>query len=290
MSAPRDFRFLLRPKWAIGTLLILAVAVTMVELGFWQIRRLHQTLQRRAAIERRMDAPPQPLARILQRYDTAGPLYAPNSADYRKVTATGRYDPSAEVLLRSRSRGGHPGFHVLTPLVLADGKALLVDRGWVPFIDSDPPVPAAAPPSGQVTVTGLLRRPAPEPSGPFKAISPQDPATGPLKKTFYANPHRLQAQMPFPLIDAYLWLGKQDPPQPGALPALPEPPKLDSGATHVSYAIQWFGFMVIGVIGYSVNVLRRSRERPEQEEGGPEPVADAEGRPDAEAAGSRRAV
>lgn len=266
MRGPRDFRFLLRPRWLIGTLVIVAMAAVMVNLGFWQIRRLHQRIQRNTAIEARIHAPAQPLARALGTYDITAPLTAPDSAAYRHVAVSGTYDAADEVLLRSRSEGGNPGFHVLTPLRLKDGKALLVDRGWVPYTDSEPPLPVAAPPSGEVTLTGLLRRPDPEPSGMFKAISPQDPATGPLKKTFYANPQRLQGQFPFPLVDAYLQLATQSPAQTGELPVTPDAPVLTDGP-HLSYTIQWFSFTLITVIGYGVVLERRSREGPPEPRG-----------------------
>lgn len=260
----RDLRFLLKPRWFLGTLVIAAMAVVMVNLGLWQLRRLHQRLQNNAAIEARMNAAAVPLDEALARFDVHAPLTDPTSIAYRHVRVSGRYDAADEVLLRSRSEGGHPGFHVLTPLVLPDGRALLVDRGWVPYTDSEPPLPDAAPAADQVTLTGLLRLSEPEPFGFFKSISPQDPATGPLTKTFYANPQRLQAQFPFELIDAYLELGSQQPPQTGELPVPPDAPVLTNGP-HLSYAIQWFSFTAIAVVGFAVVLERRSREGPDDD-------------------------
>ncbi len=268
MGGPRDFRFLRRPRWLFGTLTVIVAAAVMANLGLWQVRRLHQRLERNRTIEARIHAPAQPLTQALARYDIGAALNAPTAVAYRHVSVSGRYDAANEVLLRSRSEGGHPGFHVLTPLMLAGGKVLLVDRGWVPYTDNDPPVPAAAPPSGEVTLTGLLRRPDPEPSGLFKTISPQDPATGPLKKTFYANPARLQQQFSVPLIGAYLQLASQSPPQTGELPVTPHPPVLTNGP-HLSYAIQWFSFMLITVVGYGVVLERRTRGGAPSSEGAP---------------------
>ena len=67
----------------------------------------------------------------------------------------GIFDPGEEVLVRSQVHDGIAGWHVITPLVLADGRAVLVNRGWVPLEMDAVPVPAA-PPSGQVTVTGWV--------------------------------------------------------------------------------------------------------------------------------------
>ena len=250
----------------IGTVLVLGAAFVMIDLGLWQLRRLHQSVERNAAIHGRMTAPPMPLADALARYDFSVPLGAASSAAYRHVKVSGRFDPTDEVLLRSRSLGGHPGFDVLTPLELGGGRALLVDRGWVPFTDRDPPITDAAPPDGSVTVTGLLRDPDPIPSGFFKRISPQDPATGPLKKTFYANPQRLQAQMPFKLVGGYLQLGTQTPAQSGPLPVPPAEPQLSNGS-HLSYTIQWFSFTAITLGGFGAAAVRRARD----------PSADADG-------------
>ena len=64
---------------------------------------------------------------------------------------------SQQVLIRNRSYQGQPGFHVVTPLQLADGRALLVNRGWIPLTeDGSTPTPPA-PPSGPVVVTGRAR-------------------------------------------------------------------------------------------------------------------------------------
>lgn len=256
MKRDREWRFLLKPRWLLGTVIVLAASVVMVNLGFWQIRRLHQRVARNAAVYQRMRAPPMPLSEALARYDFRVPLGASNSAAYRHVTVSGRYDPADEVLLRGSTMGGEPGFDVLTPLVLKGGKALLVDRGWVPYIDNTLPLPQAAPPSGKVTVTGLLRDPHPLPSGLFKPVSPQDPATGPLHKTFYANPQRLQAQMPFPLVGGYLQLATQAPPQSRVLPIALNPPQLSRGP-HLSYTIQWFSFTAILLAGYGIVIARK---------------------------------
>ncbi len=78
---------------------------------------------------------------------------------YRTVTATGRFDTDAEVVVRRRVNADEEiGFHVLTPFVLDDGKVLLVNRGWIP---ADGPSQTAfprvpAPPRGETTITGRL--------------------------------------------------------------------------------------------------------------------------------------
>ena len=61
------------------------------------------------------------------------------------MTVTGRYDPQHEILARARTVNGRVGFEIVTPLVLADGTAVLVDRGWVPPAGAGAATPAARP-------------------------------------------------------------------------------------------------------------------------------------------------
>lgn len=232
---------LLRPRWLVGHLLALALAVLFVNLGLWQLRRLEQRREHVAQVTERTRLPPAPLGAVLA---AGGDL-----PEYRTVTAVGEFDPSEEVLLRGRSLDGQPGFDVLTPLVLSgdlEGSAVLVERGWVPYALDRVPVSEAPPPAGRVEVTGRLREPTGRRPGSF---GPRDPVEGELTQTYYVDVARLQGQMPYPLVDAYVELTAVAPPQPSELPLpLPEP-DLGEGP-HLSYAIQWFSFAAIGVVGY----------------------------------------
>jgi len=169
---------------------------------------------------------------------------------YRRVRVTGRYLPSEEVLLSPRSRQGVPGHDVLTPLVIGSG-GILVDRGWVPFAMSTPPVAAATPPPGVVMVTGFLLpgRHAPR-AGPVGATK--------LGFVSDADIGRLQRQVSVPLAPVYLVLTGQSP-APGALPRPGMPPELTEGP-HQSYAIQWFLFGCVAAIGYPLLIRRRARD------------------------------
>ena len=144
-------RFLLRPRWIGLTVFAIATVTICVRLGLWQLDRLEG---RRAFNDRYaagLEAAPLPLESLL----AEGGALA-----YRRAVATGRFDTDREVILYGRSLDGRSGNHVLTPLVLADGRAIIVDRGWVPFEMDDPPV-AATPPTGDGRGDGsALRRPA----------------------------------------------------------------------------------------------------------------------------------
>ena len=136
-----------RPK-LIPTLFTIPALITLLALGTWQVQRLDwkqdliDKLQARAALT------PSALP--------ASPLDE-ETHEFLPVQVTGTYDHANEFHLVNRALNGKAGINVVTPLILADGSAVLVNRGWVPFEARDP----ALRPDGQLpgvqTVTGLLR-------------------------------------------------------------------------------------------------------------------------------------
>jgi surfeit locus 1 family protein len=246
-------RLLLSPRWLVGHLLALGLIVLFVNFGLWQLRRLDQRVERNTLIEARMAAEPQPLALLRERFGEE-----PEGLAFRRAVAEGRYEPSGEILLRSRSRDGQAGWHVLTPLVGESGRALLVNRGWVPYALDNPPVEKASPPEGTVTVEGIVRPEEDPPEGWLARFAPRDPPEGPLRKSFYVDVERFAAQLPYPLEPVYLQLTGQEPAGERTLPLAPRPPELDRG-THLSYALQWFSFALIGLVGYLLLLRRTAR-------------------------------
>ena len=248
---------LLTPRWLFGHLLALTLIVLFVNFGFWQLRRLAQRDAYNALLETRLSAPPQPLNELLARYSPVAPVEAADSATYRRVSVRGRFDAANEVLLRSRALDGRPGYHVLTPLRLSQDRALLVDRGWVPFDLDTPPVAEAAPPEAPVAVTGILQPSQPQPAG----LSAKDPPTGELDAVFWVDTARLSRQLPYTLEPVYLELATQTPAQNRPLPVPPPAPEVTRGP-HLSYALQWFSFALIGTVGYGLLLRSVVREKP----------------------------
>lgn len=264
---------LLTPRWLFGHLLALGLVVLFVNFGLWQFRRLAQRQTYNALLESRLEADPQPLNRLLNRYSPTAPEYAEDSAAYRRARVTGRFDSANEILLRSRAYDGSPGYHVLTPLRLSPDRALLVDRGWVPFALDDPPIKEAAPPDARVTVTGILKPAEVPPSGggflDRLGLIQRDPAEGKLGAVFFVNPARIGRQLPYTLEPVSLELATQTPVQSGQLPVPPPPPEITNGP-HLSYAFQWFSFALIGVVGYAVLLRGVLRDKPVVEDVRPE--------------------
>jgi surfeit locus 1 family protein len=219
----------------------LIVAAVCVRLGIWQLHRLASKRAFNAAVAAGATASPAPVPTLAEEG---------GSVAYRRAIGTGRYDPAREILLYGRSSAnGDPGSDVLTPLRLSGGEAILVDRGWIPYNPNQPlPVPGdAAAPEGSVTVAGVL-------FPPDSATPPADGAT-PVTIVRRVDLAQIGAQVPYPLLPYYLLLQQQTPAQSSGLPS-PAPLPAPSEGPHLSYAIQWFSFAAIAILGYGL-LLRR---------------------------------
>ncbi len=241
------YRFLYSKRWLAALAVVIVFGVTCVELGFWQLRRLDQRKKLNVAISSHIRVPDAPLASVVDSADASNALY-------RHVTVTGRYDVSEEVLLTGRAVNNQPGNDVLTPLRTADGRALIVNRGFVPLSINSPGAPQAKPPDGQVTVKGILL-----PSEKRGFLGQKEPTTGHLATIVRIDVPRIRQQLPYDVYSVYLLLATQQPAQSGSLPQ-PESyiPDLSNGP-HLSYAIQWFFFASIAVGAYLVIAWRTAR-------------------------------
>ena len=231
---------------ALGAAFILAMCAMCVRLGFWQLDRLEQRRPRNAVVLAGMRQAPRPVDAAL----VAEMRRDPARMAYRRVVARGRYLPAAEIVLRGRVEGGRPGVHLATPLLLADGSVLIVNRGWVPAADAVTPPERPAPPAGVVAVEGILQEvPVTQDRG-GRTISPRG-------DTAYRQLDRgeARARLGGGVLPMYLQLvggtgGAR------SLPVAVPPPPLDEGP-HLGYAIQWFSFALIGVLGLFVLLRRR---------------------------------
>jgi surfeit locus 1 family protein len=241
-----------RPRTRSIVLLLVTIVVvgTCVRLGIWQLHRLEWRRAYNASVAAGLSVAPSPVQELVRSVDDPGVL------SYRRAVATGTYDVAHEVILYGRTQNDTPGNHVLTPLVMSDGSAVIVDRGWIPFDpnQSTPVQGDAAAPSGSVTVTGVLF----PPDSTSSAASPSAAAATTTVREI--DLPQLQTQVPYRLLPVYLLLAGQEPAQPGGLPSPGSLPELTEGP-HLSYAYQWFSFAAIAVVGYVLLVRRDRRER-----------------------------
>jgi surfeit locus 1 family protein len=227
----------------IAHVVVLVLSVVFVSLGMWQLRRLEERRLANTVGESRFEAEPVDAALLV--FAAGTDL---DSLSHHRALATGTFAPEFEVLIRSQVYREVAGFDVITPLVAEDGSAVLVNRGWVPLDMDQVPVPAA-PPVGKVTVTGWLA-----PTQTRKALGPRDPEEGQLVALNRVDIDRIQEQVPVPLLPMYLVaMGEQG----SELPVPLAPPTFDDEGPHLAYAIQWFSFCVIGLVGYGF-LIRRS--------------------------------
>jgi surfeit locus 1 family protein len=234
-----------------GTIVVLAIALVCFRLCAWQLARLHERRAANAAIAARLDAPALPGFESVT--DTTGALY-------RRLRLHGRFDDARAIVLPGRSLFGSPGVHLLAPLVLSDGSAVLVNRGWVPSPDGATIDYARVPHETSDTIVGLMLAFPGRSASIAQNADPSRTATeNGFRRVWYAiDEQSLRAQFPYPLAPFVLQIlpasGDHDYPKRIAPPALDEGP-------HLSYAIQWFSFAIIFIVGWITFLLRRRAER-----------------------------
>jgi cytochrome oxidase assembly protein ShyY1 len=265
------YRFALRPKWILSHLFVIALVVTMVNLGLWQHRKLDHRKASNRVVEQNLAAPGVPIDRLVT---TTSSDDAVARVANRHVTVSGTYEPDAQVIVRSRSLDGDPGSWVLTPLRRSDGSLVVVNRGWIPNDGSFLAVPRQyVLPTGVVHVEGLLQ--PPQTRGAF---GPRDPPTGTLTNLARADIARYAKQLDGPVVPAWVQLQKETPaPAAGTdAPRILAPPELDEGP-YFSYFVQWFIFSTIAVVGYPLILRRNARERLERVNDGDDADSEDEG-------------
>jgi surfeit locus 1 family protein len=139
----------LRPRFVPTVAAVVAIAL-FVSAGQWQQRRMGEKEALRVQFDTANAATPVTL-----------PTDAPDwrAWRYRPVAAEGAFDAAKQILVDNKVEEGRAGFHVVTPLLLADGRAVLVDRGWTSAGETRTQLPQAVPPAGSVTVHGRVNLP-----------------------------------------------------------------------------------------------------------------------------------
>ena len=231
------YRFLLTPRWIALHVTIGALVALMVNLGFWQLRRLDERKTLNAQITEHIATPVTDFRAVVT------PNVDASSAEWRLVRLTGTYDSEDMVLIVNRSQNGAAGRDIVMPLVLPDGHKVLVNRGFIPLTVDVPPTPA-----GDVTVIGHVR-----PSQKRSALGAIDPSDGQLTEMQRIDIPRIDQQTPGTLEPMYVQLVESTPPE-DVLSVVPLP-ELTNGP-HLSYAFQWFFFSTVALFGW-VFVVRR---------------------------------
>jgi surfeit locus 1 family protein len=220
----------------------LAVAAGCVRLGFWQLDRLHTRRARNAEITTRLALPPQSIAQLLASKDTLS---------FRRATASGTYDYAHEVVLALRTHEGSPGVNLVTPLRIPGvDSAIMVNRGWVYSPDGLHVDPAKWRESPDASVSGYLVPMA----GDARGMVTASHETGAVRAL---DRDSLARNLPYP-IATYSLVALEPAGKPDSSPVRLTIPPLDEGP-HRGYAMQWFAFAVIAVVGAGFVVFKPER-------------------------------
>ena len=211
-----------------GAIVALAIAAFFSRLGVWQLHRLAERKAANADIRAARELAPVelPLHRV-----------EPEALRDRRAHARGAYDYTHERVWRGRTFDEAPGVALLTPLRLSDGSAVFVDRGWVPSPDAVHVDATRYREGDSADVTGLAL-PAPRDRGDV-------------------NPQALKDSLPYAVLSIVIQLTDSTAPHPTGLRRW-RPPALDNGP-HLAYAIQWFCFAAIVVVGVVVLLWKTAK-------------------------------
>jgi surfeit locus 1 family protein len=239
---------------------LLAIALT-ASLGVWQFSRGAQKQALADSMRQRVAMPAMALLPAPGQTDTAEWLH-------RLASVRGVWMPQHTVYLENRqivvNTRARVGFDVVTPLLLADGTALIVQRGWVPRDFSDRSrLPTVSTPTGEVWVQGRYAS-APPRLYEFKGAPT---SSGALRQNLDVQAYAAEigrVLRPGSLIQTgdEATLEKAAPEDAMKLERVWTMP--DAGvARHHGYAFQWFALsaLIAGLLAWFQFILPRRRKR-----------------------------
>ncbi len=236
------------------------IAGVCIRLGLWQLDRLDERRTENGRIAAGIGGAPVEL-------DAVGSDSSRSRA--LRVRVHGEYDFDNEIVLINRSRDGSPGVNILTPVrIPGRDTAVMVNRGWV--YSPDGASIDAARWREPVGATGLaVVSWQPTPGGPPRTPGATSSRGGvATRRVPRLDRDAIAAMVPYPIAPFQLVLldsaaiEKAGPAYGGAglgpmgtaepadrtRPVRIPLPALDEGP-HKSYAMQWFAFATIALIG-----------------------------------------
>ena len=227
-----------RVRLGLFVALAIGLASVCVRLGFWQVSRLHERRAHNALVRSRLDSAEVDIEALPH----------DSTARFRRVRVTGTPDYEHQLIWAARIHNGSPGVNFLTPYrIPGRDSAVLVDRGWIYAPDG-----ATADPvrwrDTMTTLTGFVEL---YPNVKGASFSTRPDIISRLSYDVVAS------RLPYPLARRYVAMIGDSVMAPDRIARLTLPP-LDEGP-HFSYAIQWFSFALVALIGAGF-VVSRSRE------------------------------
>lgn len=244
-------RFTFKPT-LIPSAVTAVLLLLLLTLGFWQLNRANQKEALQTAFATQLNLPYTPIAQVdLDSSDSR----------YRGITVQGRYQGAQQILLDNQVQEGQPGYHVYTPLRIADkAQAILVNRGWVPLGPSRQQLPDVTIPSTSTTVRGRLSQPA----NPGILLDTPESANAWPRVVQHLDYAEIANALGYPLAQSIVLL---DPDVEGGYQRDWRPIAEGFGPErHRGYAAQWFSLAVALVAIYIVVNTRAHREPDTQPE------------------------
>jgi surfeit locus 1 family protein len=236
--------FVSRRWWWMTILVVVGIVITF-RLGIWQLDRLQQRRARNTEYIEQISAYPLVL-------DGAPLPVSPNEMRDRPALVEGQFDFEEQIILVQQNYEGRPGAHLVAPFIV-DGSetAVLVDRGWVPAHEIEAGDLRRFSDTSQDTVEGSLQ--------PSHTLSRgrESEIEGPQIEWYRIDIESIQDQVPYKLLPVYL-MEKPAASIQDELPYKVEPEIDLSEGSHLGYAIQWFFFCSMLLVGYSYFVKTRS--------------------------------
>jgi surfeit locus 1 family protein len=228
-------------KWLLSTLLVVGGIYFCIRMGLWQLDRLAQRRSFNAHYIQ-IVAQPELLLEKLPSEDMT-------LMEYRTVSAHGKFDFEQNVVRRNQYHDGQPGFSLITPLVMSDGEAILVERGWIPAEGNEKPDDwRKYDVEGVQTVKGILR--LGQSASEFGGLADPDVSEGQTRLNYWnqINLDLMAKQLPYKIAPVFI--------QPSVIPENLTPPfptntivEVTEGP-HLGYALQWFTFSTLLLFGY----------------------------------------
>lgn len=236
-------------RWLALAVFLSLAAFASVKLGEWQLDRLEQRREGNATVSGNEQRPPVPWSEVMGSTLGADDLW-------RRVTVTGTYT-GEQFQVRYRNLDSHPGIEVAAVMLASDGREVIINRGFIPRETGKPDTEVLpSPPAGEVTVLGYVHR---DEQGDDNAVVPHD------FKVRLINSGAISTSIGRDLVPGYVTLISSDPANGESLQPVGVP-DLNEG-NHFAYALQWFAFGGIALVGIVVLIRadlkdhRKAQER-----------------------------
>jgi surfeit locus 1 family protein len=237
-----------------GTLVLAALAV-LIGLGTWQLQRKAWKDGIIASLQAGIGRPPIPYVEWLKAAniepDAQSRLVA-DGPEFIRVEATGRFQHEHESYAYT-VRDGRAGYAVFTPLGSADGRIVVVNRGFVPQELREAGKRPDTLPAGVVTIRGMTRKPA--------VPSFFTPAYDATRRISFSGSAGLHPQSGTEQSPAGIYIEAE--PAPGTSgwpkPRRPEDLLAIIPNRHLEYALTWFGLastLIAVFMAFTVGRLR----------------------------------